>query len=411
MKKNGAANALITPDANGWRLRMGGEDQALATLDEALSFVPGGAHIEVALPCQAVLLERHNLPSTDQAELADMLHLQLEKSLPFPVDEVSHGFETLGNSETETTVLSITAQHTQLESICAPLREGGRVPERISLYAMRIATVCPPDETVLAVWPEQGQTVLAIFEKGKLSWAQAVPFTEAEAVVSELPGLLIAAELEGVPVNFTRIFVAPGDLELVGALGKHFGRTIEPLELPSEMRGNLDLLPPSWLQEANSRESGERIKQRLLIFAVFYLLLIAGAFIFLAMQKRKLQKQVVEYNEMKPRYAEIDAQKARWKALSSVVEPPRYAAEIIHLLARNRLGISPDVEFTTFTFSNREWTLKGEATTDSHFAFSQKLKKDEDLTSAFDMPPPNPPYVPIGNTGKVTFTIVGKPKP
>jgi hypothetical protein len=82
---------------------------------------------------------------------------------------------------------------------------------------------------------------------------------------------------------------------------------------------------------------------------------------------------------------------------------------VLHLLARNRQGITPDVEFTTFNFRPTEWTLKGEATTDSHFAFTQKLKKDEDL-QAFNMPPPNPPYVPIGNTGKVTFTIVGRPK-
>ncbi len=409
MKKNGAAHALITPDATGWRLRMAGEDQTLASLDDAVASVPANAHIELALPCQAVLLERHRLPSTDRAELADMLQLQLEKSLPFSVDEVSHGFEMLGHSDNESTVLSVTAQHSQLEAICAPLRQNGRAPERISLHALRVATVCPQEETVLAVWPEQGQTVLAIFEKGKLSWAQAVPSTDADIVVSEMPGLLISAELEGVPVNFTRILVPPGDLEMVGALGAHFGRTVEPLEMPGEVAQEVDLLPPGWLHDANSRERGERVKQRLLAFAVFYLLLIAAAFIFLAVQKRKVQKLQVEFAAMAPKFDGIKKQSARWDALAPVVDPPRFTAEVLHLLARNRQGVSPDVEFTTFIFSAREWTLKGEATTDSHFAFTQKLKKDEDL-QAFNMPPPNPPYVPIGNTGKVTFTIVGKPK-
>jgi hypothetical protein len=111
---------------------------------------------------------------------------------------------------------------------------------------------------------------------------------------------------------------------------------------------------------------------------------------------------------MEPNYAGIKTQMARWNALAPVVEPPRYAAEILHLLSRNRQGVTPDVEFTEFIFGSKDWTLKGEATTDSHFAFTQKLKKDEDL-KAYEMPPPNPPYVPIGNTGKVTFTIVGKP--
>ena len=405
MKKNGAAHALITPEATGWRLRMGGQDQALASLDDALASIPSHAHIELALPCQAVLMERHTLPSTDRAELADMLNLQMEKTLPFPVDEMSHGFEVLGNSDSETTVLSVAAQHSQLETLCAPLRLNGRVPERISLHALRVAAACPLDETVLAVWPEQGQTVLAIIEKAKLSWAQAVPSADAETVIAELPGLLIAAELEGVPTNFTHVFASPGEPALSSALGTHFGRPIQPLELPPETTNALDLLPPGWLLEANSRESGERMKQRLLAFAVIYLLLIAGAFIFLAVQKRGLQKMQVQLAEMRPRYAGIANQIARWNTLAPVVEPSRFTCEVLHLLARNR---NTNVEFTQFILSNREWTLKGEATTDGHFEFTQKLKKDEDL-KAFDMPPPNPPYVLIGNTGKVTFTIVGRP--
>ena len=395
MKKNGAAHALITPDATGWRLRMAGEDRALATLEEAIASVPSNAHVELALPCQSVLLERHRLPSLDRAELADMLQLQLEKSLPFPVEEVSHGFELLGHSETESTVLSVTAQHSQLENICAPLRSGGRVPERISLHALRVAAACPADQTVLAAWPEQGQTVLAIVENGKLSWAQAVPYSEAESVVAELPGLLIAAELEGVPVDFTRIFVAQGDLALVGALGTHFQRPVEPLDMPGEVSHDIDLLPPSWLSEANTRASGEKIKQRLLAFAVVYLLLIAGAFIYLAMQKRQLQKLQSELTAMKPRFAGINSQMARWKTLSPVVEPPRFTAEVLHMLARNRQGISPDVEFTSFNFGTGTWTLRGEANTDSHFAFTQKLKKDTDLEE-FDIQ--YPPYTPIGNS-------------
>ena len=138
-------------------------------------------------------------------------------------------------------------------------------------------------------------------------------------------------------------------------------------------------------------------------------MLIAGAFIFLALQKRRIQKLQIQYAELAPKYDGIKKQSARWDALAPVIDPPRYTAEVLHLLARNRQGITPDVEFTTFNFRPTEWTLKGEATTDSHFSFTQKLKKDEDL-QAFNMPPPNPPYVPIGNTGKVTFTIVGRPK-
>ena len=134
MKKNGFSNALLMPDAHGWRVRIpGGEDKALATLDEAIEAVPSGAHLELALPWNSVLLERHKFPATDRAELADMLQLQLEKTLPFPVEDVSHGFEVLGQDENESTVLSVAAPHAQLDQICAPLRNHGRLPERITL--------------------------------------------------------------------------------------------------------------------------------------------------------------------------------------------------------------------------------------------------------------------------------------
>src|SRR6188768_1629861 len=115
MKKNGYSSALLVPDARGWRVRVaGGEGQALATLDEAIAAVPAGARLELAWPCHSVLLERHKLPATDRAELADMLQLQLEKTLPFPVEEVSHGFEVLGQEENESTILAIAAHHSQL---------------------------------------------------------------------------------------------------------------------------------------------------------------------------------------------------------------------------------------------------------------------------------------------------------
>jgi len=148
MKKNGASHALVSPGATGWRIRInGGVDNTVTTLDEALDVIPEDAHIELSLPCQSVLLERHKLPATDRSELADMLQLQLEKTLPFPVDEVTHGYELLGQEENESTILSIAAHHTQLDQICAPLRDKGRLPERITLEAQRVAANCPVNET------------------------------------------------------------------------------------------------------------------------------------------------------------------------------------------------------------------------------------------------------------------------
>ena len=415
MKQNGTTHALLTPEAHGWRLHVsGGEDRTVSTLGEAIAAIPATAHLELALPCQSVLLERHKLPATDRAELADMLQLQLEKTLPFPVEEVSHGFEILSQLENESTILSVTASHNQLDQLCAPLREGGRVPAHISLHALRIATGCPADETTLALWQEQEQTIVAIVTGGKLAWAQPIAALDAETVLGELPGLLISAELDGVPSDFTTIRVAKNCHELTAPLAAHFQKNIGQLGDATIAQPGLDLLPAAWKQAARSRERGEKLKSNLLLASVIYLLLVAAAFIYLAWMKRQAQRAQNEVATAAPRYADIARQIARWDALTPAVEPDRYIIEVMHLLISD-LGKAKqsqpnlDLKFTSFTFSPREWIVKGEGTTDSHFEFTQRLKKDTELTDRWDMPPPSPPYTPLKDD-RVSFIITGKPR-
>ena len=62
MKHNGATSAFLGPDAHGWRVSVGGgEEQSVATLGEAVATLPAHANVELALPCQSVLIERHKL--------------------------------------------------------------------------------------------------------------------------------------------------------------------------------------------------------------------------------------------------------------------------------------------------------------------------------------------------------------
>src|SRR5712675_3548689 len=136
MKKNGVNAAILSPEAHGWRISIaGGEGKSAPTIQEAVAGLPANTRLELALPCESVVLERHKLPSTDRSELTGMLQLQLEKNLPYSLDEVSHGFEVLSHGDNESTVLTVAAPHAQLDLLCAPLRESGRVPGRITLYA------------------------------------------------------------------------------------------------------------------------------------------------------------------------------------------------------------------------------------------------------------------------------------
>lgn len=408
MKKNGHSSAILAPDARGWRLRLGdGEAKSLPTLEEVMAAIPAHAHLELALPCHSVLLERHKLPATDRAELADMLQLQLEKTLPFPVDEVSHSFEVIGQDNNESTVLSVAASHAELDQICAPLREQGMLPERITLNAMRCVAACPPGENTLAIWAEQEQLVVAVASGGKLGWAQTINSIDADAVMSALPGMMMTAEIDGVPTDFQSIRLAPECDHLNAVLAEHFGKPVLPLADGGVASQELDLLPQSWQYEAKRRERTAQVKQNLLMVAVVYLVVIAGAFVYLAILKNKDRKILNEFLALQKNHSGMAAQEKRWLALAPAVVPARFGAEVMHTLTQKRGG-SKDIQFTDFRYTPKEWVLKLEGTINAFFDFSKAIKTDKEFSEdQFDITYGNPTNT---KDDRASFVISGKPK-
>ena len=406
MKQNGATPALLGPDAHGWRLSVGGgADQNVATLGDAIDALPADAHVELALPCQSVLIERHKLPSTDRAELADMLQLQLEKTLPYPIDDVSHGFEILSQGENESTVLTFAASRAQLDELCAPMREKGRIPERITLQALRVAATCPETGTFLVLWPEQEQTACAIVSEGKLAWAQPVAALGADAVLAELPGLLLSAELQGVPADFSEIRIASEDDALRDALAQYFGKPVLPLGALAAVKSAIDLLPSSWQAEVRRRARTNNLKQNLLTAGVVWLVLVAGAFGYLAWLKHRVQLTQNEHDAMEPRFASIIKQMGRWDSLAPVVEPRRSIVEVLHQLTK-AWQQNEKLQFTSFSFGPREWVAKGEGTTDARFDLVTRLKASKEFDSFELQFPPEQPL----KDDKFSFSVIGKPR-
>ena len=406
MKQNGATPAFLGPDAHGWRVSVGGgAEQSVATLGDAIAALPAGSTIELALPCQSVLIERHKLPSTDSAELADMLQLQLEKTLPYPLEDVSHGFEVLSQNESESTVITFAASRAQLDTLCAPLREKGRIPSRITLMALRVAAACPETGTILALWPEQEQTACAIITGGKLAWAQPVAALGADAVLAELPGLLLSAELQGVPADFSEIRISEEAAGLAGALAQHFGKPVLPLGPLPGAKSALDLLPPAWQSELRRRERGDSVKHNLLIAGVVWLVLVAGAFGYLAWLKHRVQLTQNEHDAMEPRFASIIKQMGRWDSLAPVVEPRRSIVEVLHQLTK-AWQQNEKLQFTSFSFGPREWVAKGEGTTDARFDLVTRLKASKEFDSFELQFPPEQPL----KDDKFSFSVIGKPR-
>lgn len=375
MKKTSATAALITPDLDGWRVA----GKKYATLAAAVASVPAPGRLHLALPCQDVLLERIKLPSTDRAEISGMLQLQLEKTLPYPVEEVSTDFQILGEAENESTLLSVAAHSGQLDDLCQPMRAAARLPEKITLFAMHVAAACPADQVVLAIYPEQGKLVAAIVENRKLGWAQTFPGTNVETLLEELPRLLLPAELDGVPTNFSTIRLA-SDLEpLAAPLEEFFGLPVELVSLDGPMpepTGNL--LPPAWEADAKRSERSDRLRQQLLTGAVIWLLLVAGAFIYLAWLKSQERKVAAELAAARPELEYITSREARWNALAPAVSPVRYTVELLYQLHKNLPN--PEVKITELDQQLLQWKVTGEAPSAAlAVEFVEKLKNEKEL--------------------------------
>ena len=229
--------------------------------------------------------------------------------------------------------------------------------------------------------------------------------TAPDAILAELPGLLLSAEMQGVPADFSEIRIAEDAADLADGLSQHFAKPVNRLGLLPGAKSSLDLLPPAWQSELRSRARGDSLKQNLLVAGVVWLVLIALAFGYLAWLKHRMQLTQREHDAMKPRFASIEKQMSRWDSLAPVIEPKRYPTEVLHQLWK-AWEQDPKLQFTSFEYRLREFVMKGEGTTDARFALITRLKKDKDLDS-FDLQ--FPPEQPL-NDDRFSFSITGKPR-
>lgn len=401
--KPGAEVAQLSPSALGWRLRHAGAARDFPSLGEAAATLPGQTPFHLGLPSEMVLLEHLTLPGKDRDELEGMAQLQLEKTLPYPVEEVTSGLEVIDEAESESKVISLAVHTPTLEAVCEPLRKDGQIPTRITLFAQAVVAAAAPAERALVVWPEQGHLVLAVSEGGHLAWAQTAPSDE-ESLAMELPPLLLSAEMNGHVTNFPRVLLASESAVLAPVFREALGCPVELFALDQVTgEGSVDFLPPAWAAESGRQERLERLKQRILMGAVIYLLLVAVAFLFLAWKKRKLQVIQVQSAQVQPLIRATQERRSRWEALAPAVDPHRFTVETLYLINSCR---PPQVMITVFDCQPNQFMVEGEApSSELAIDFSEKMRAEKGLNE-FQIPTFIPQILPNGHA---QFRIFGKP--
>ena len=355
--------------------------------------------LRLALPYQEALLERLTLPATDRDELAGVTQLHWRKRCR-PPWKSDLRMKMVGTPGEESTVITL-AVHPGLAELSRPLREAGHTPQRISLFAQAVRPR-GGGRGVLMIWAEQGQTVL---DRGG---------SEAELGAGDLPGggrcgvpaLLLGAEMNGVPVDFARALLASVNAAVTADLQAVLDCPVEPFS-PAEIstEGNIDFLPPSWSAEARRSERIEKLKQRLLMAAVVYLLLVACAFLYLAWTKRQLQAVEVQLARLQPLVETTRVRQLRWETLAPALDWRRYTIETLALANKSRP--KDDVRINVFDSSPGQFMVEGEApSAELAIDFAERLRAEPELSDyGIETAPPQ-----ILPNDHAHFVITGKRK-
>ena len=377
----------------------------LQTLEEAVPLLSADDEFVLGLPVSAVMAQRFRLPSVDPAEFPDMIRLQIEKSLPFPADEVTSDFELIEQSENESVVSAIAISNDRLAEVASPLLDRGYIPRQVTVYAAQRASTYAPKGNALLIYPEGEMLVYAMTENGKLSLARAIE-RNGDQLEIELPQLRLSAELQGIDASSPNVLLDETCYELRDAVQGILASPTEivGIELPPA-QVKLNLLPESWRRRRLQLVRQVEWRKRLLWTGGAYVGVIVLLFAYLGLVRFQVGRSNRRITQDAPETEFVRATEAKWKALAPAIDLHYYPVEILQHLFESLP--SADVRITVYNQSARQISVDGEANTAAlAYEFIDKIKKNPDLrTFQFDMAAPR-----ILPNNHAQFRLEGKPK-
>ena len=441
--------ASLAPAPNGWRARIitGAQTQAqnASSFAEAVATLPAktasALDVSVALPTRFAIVERLTLPSLDIQELDGMVRLQLEKTLPYAIEDTTYGFQilsthtgeakpqpvavtVLASSEVEiesipdtsaeaspesvpvpeTTLVVWVIHNSAVEQFCESLLIRKQFPRRLTIWAMHIAVQAPATGTAAGLWQEDEGVVFAVFENGALSFMETIGSPDNVSV--ELPQALMSAELAGASTEFCAVLIDPALASLQESVTEFFGvpsQELSPLDDALDVNPPVDLTLESWQAELARIAQAGKLKARLITAGIVYALLLLLAFGYLGAQGRRLRTLEVELTVVQPEVDAVLAQQTGWKALAPAINRSRFTAEL--LLQIVQALPSADVRLTQFDQTPTQFMVEGEAPdANQAIQFGEKLKATPGLSEfQFEASPPS-----ILSNDHAQFRIFGK---
>ena len=411
MKARTETEATLCPDPAGWRLDVRGVSVTGASVEDLCGSLPSDAAVAVALDSADVLVSLFRLPAAEGEELRGMVSMQLEKVLPFPVDEVIFDAVVLGGSgdgSEERDVAAVSVPLGAVDDVCGVLRERGWRVRGVGVYAEELGFRWADSGEVLSFWMELGRVVVGLYRGGRVVWTDTFGLPDLEGsegyLEDELTRRLVGAEFSGMSWEGCRLMVGVGAEGLLRVVERIFGRGAEVFQmgLTGPIRGAFK--PASWSAEESQEQNRSRFQAGLQKVVMAYLFLILGFVGYLAFLKRQANGLERRIQELQPVVAETREREQRWRGLAPAVEPERMLIEVLHQI--NQARTSEEVRITEFTSSPQEFILAGEAASYAEAVdYMEKLKGNGDLSRNFQLTAGNPQILP---NERAQFRINGR---
>jgi hypothetical protein len=254
---------------------------------------------------------------------------------------------------------------------------------------MQAAAACAKTGVVLLIYREQDKFVTAISENGVTGFVQTIPTADKAELLSELPQILLGAELEGVACEFSLVQLEKECAELKEEIGGLFGVPVELISLDPPPAGpDINLFPAIWKGEREAVLRQTRLKSRLMLAGSVYIALLICAFAFYFVLAGRAKKLDLALQKIQPDVAQLQAHKTRWSALSPAVDPGRFTIEVLYQIQKSLP--SDSIRITQFDQNKDQFMVEGEAPTAAlAIDFGEQLKNDPELTSfKFETAPP-----------------------
>jgi Tfp pilus assembly PilM family ATPase len=351
---------------------------------------PREYHIVTAVGGEDVLCHTLRLPTTQPAELKQMLELQLDNLTPLPLEEVVYAFEPLETLETETRVLVAVARKAAVNERVAALEGAGLPATVVAVDALAVfhavlkRGLLPRDEKlntfvqltpavahIIVHWRGQPVVVRSVARGGD---------QPERALREELQRTLVAAEAEQPGVALGRLSFSVWNEELRASAEELAAGWPEPAEFlangatPSPALslcletaapaagGHLNLLPDEWRQ----RRRQARLRRTMIwggvVAAVLYALAVAALLTLVWMQQSRVDTVDAQIKKRQKRYDAARSLHGELLAMQKQIDTKYSALETLREIT---VLMPPEgLKLSSFVFKKDQTiTLRGQAAT------------------------------------------------